>query len=173
MLAVQSGLQDSPKPNGPGQPRVLCRAPTSVTLTNPALRGAKAASHFAAYCRATGAGVALAINKTSMELPGGFGLRVLPDAGWVSSALSVVQIMCEWGWCCSHQTPPLICLQARAPLQNWVRGLPLKASRPMRPMCWQWQVRPTLLLLWRHLHGRRVDMRNHWLTIASQTRPAP
>jgi hypothetical protein len=58
----------------PGRPHLLSRRAHSVTLTAPPLHAGAASSRqpalFAAYCKPCGAGVALAINKTSMELPG-------------------------------------------------------------------------------------------------------
>jgi hypothetical protein len=58
----------------PLQPKILCRTPNSVTLTQFPLnvRGYKQPASFAVYCKQTGAGVALSINSTAMEYPGGF-----------------------------------------------------------------------------------------------------
>lgn len=55
------------------QPKVLCRTPNSITLTHFPLtvKGYRQPISFAVYCKPTGAGVALSINRTAMEYPGG------------------------------------------------------------------------------------------------------
>eukprot|EP00879_Flechtneria_rotunda_P025042 GHRR01026578.1.p1 GENE.GHRR01026578.1~~GHRR01026578.1.p1 ORF type:complete len:516 (+),score=184.34 GHRR01026578.1:750-2297(+) len=61
-----------PPHSRPLQPKVLRRTPNSITLTywHVHLRGHTPAVRFAAYCKPTGAGVALTINPTAMEYPG-------------------------------------------------------------------------------------------------------
>eukprot|EP00775_Hariotina_reticulata_P005829 gene5829-6070_t len=59
----------------PHQPTILCRSPNSITLANSSLdhlltASTKAPVKYAAYCKATGAGVQLTLNKTAMEYPG-------------------------------------------------------------------------------------------------------
>ena len=53
-------------------PKILCRTPNSITLTHLPVnvRGYKQPVSFAAYCKPTGAGVALSINRTATEYPG-------------------------------------------------------------------------------------------------------
>lgn len=54
-------------------PKILFRSQTSVSLTNFqqfAVKGNNVPAKFAVYCKATGAGVQLSINRTTMEYPG-------------------------------------------------------------------------------------------------------
>ncbi len=62
------------KSSVPLPPKVLERTPTSVTLTHFPLhlRGGRTPASYAVYCKSYGAGVALSINKTSMEYEGGY-----------------------------------------------------------------------------------------------------
>jgi hypothetical protein len=56
----------------PRAPRLLQRGPDFLELTHGALtgRGLKAPAAFAVFCKPTGAGVGLSINRTAMEHPG-------------------------------------------------------------------------------------------------------
>jgi len=56
----------------PQQPKLLQRGPWFVELTHFALtgKGLKQPVTFACYCKPTGAGIGLSINRTAMELPG-------------------------------------------------------------------------------------------------------
>jgi hypothetical protein len=70
----QAAQQQAARCTVPPAPRVLERTPTSVTLVQPAglqLRGGRPPACYAVYCKSYGAGVALSINSTSMECPGG------------------------------------------------------------------------------------------------------
>lgn len=77
LFASQQPSASSTNPSSqlckPLQPKILCRTPNSVTLTHWPLsvRGYKQPASFAVYCKQTGAGVALSINSTAMEYPGG------------------------------------------------------------------------------------------------------
>lgn len=57
----------------PQPPRLLQRGPSFVELTHFALtgRGLVPPAAWAVYCKPAGAGVALSINRTAMECPGG------------------------------------------------------------------------------------------------------
>ncbi len=70
----RAAQQPSARRAVPPAPQVLERTPTSVTLVQPAglqLRGGRQPASYAVYCKSYGAGVALSINSTSMEYPGG------------------------------------------------------------------------------------------------------
>ena len=56
----------------PWQPKVLFRGTNSLMATHcpSRLKAAGQAAQYAVYCKPTGAGVGLSINKTAMELPG-------------------------------------------------------------------------------------------------------
>ena len=78
LLATQQQLQQQRDEAGsrravPPAPLVLERTPSSITLTCPPLqlRGGRVPVTYAVYCKSYGAGVALSINSTSMEYPGG------------------------------------------------------------------------------------------------------
>jgi hypothetical protein len=57
---------------GPWQPKVLFRGTNSLVTTHFPwrLKAANQVAQYAVYCKPTGAGVGLSINKTAMELPG-------------------------------------------------------------------------------------------------------
>jgi hypothetical protein len=59
----------------PHQPRIASRSPNSITLTHHSMDHLLAVSSkpvvkYAAYCKATGAGVQMSLNRTAMEHPG-------------------------------------------------------------------------------------------------------
>jgi hypothetical protein len=57
----------------PQQPMLLQRGPCFVELSHFALagRGLRRPASYACYCKPSGAGVGLSINRTAMEFPGG------------------------------------------------------------------------------------------------------
>lgn len=67
----------------PQLPKLLQRGSCYLELSHFALtgKGLKEPAAFACYCKPTGAGVALSINKTAMEYPGGRGWGVQVGAG--------------------------------------------------------------------------------------------
>lgn len=80
----------------PQQPKLLQRGPCYVELSHFALtgKGLKRPPAYACYCKATGAGVGLSINRTAMEFPG----RVL---GGIGAALGGRGILgCDYKYTC-------------------------------------------------------------------------
>lgn len=104
----------------PAAPVVLQRGPCYVELTNGRLtgRGIKEPATFACYCKPAGAGVALSINRTAMELPGrvgwGPGCAVVEvEVGWggwrCNMGLCYVHELCQDNW--AARTPRMLLLQ--------------------------------------------------------------